>query len=168
MLVQMLDVPTFWRKNKFDAIVWVGTFLATTFISMDLGVAAGIVLNLISIFFRGMQPYTCLMGRVPNTDLYLDMSRYKAAIELPNIKIFHYTGALNFCTTTLFKAELYKKVKPEDGSFQHLVIDFTGLTYVDPTGVEDLAELETSLTNLNVSLSFAGTPCEFKVPDRNL
>lgn len=44
---------------------------------ISYGLAAGAVISLASVFIQGYKPYTCLLGVVPNTDLYLDIKRYK-------------------------------------------------------------------------------------------
>lgn len=54
------------------------TFLTVVIVSIDVGLVVGIIFSLASIFIRGMKPYICILGHVPNTDLYLDIKRYKA------------------------------------------------------------------------------------------
>lgn len=100
----------FWRLSRLDAFVWLATFLCTVLIDIDVGLAVGIALSLASIFIRGMKPYTCLLGNVPRTDFYLDVSRYKTAEEMPFIKIFHYCGSLNFAARSTFKSELCRRI----------------------------------------------------------
>lgn len=78
MLMQMQQCVQFWKMSRLDAIVWLGTFLTVVIVSIDIGLLVGILLSLACIFIRGMKPYTCLLGHVPKTDLYLDVRRYKA------------------------------------------------------------------------------------------
>lgn len=75
---------TFWKLSRLDALVWLCTFLAVVFIAIDIGLLVGIILSLACIFVRGMKPYTCLLGNVPQTDLYLDITRYKRVSLLIN------------------------------------------------------------------------------------
>lgn len=62
---------------RWDGVVWVVTFLTTLLVQISYGLAAGVVISLTSVFIQGYKPYTCLLGVVPNTDLYLDIKRYK-------------------------------------------------------------------------------------------
>lgn len=64
--------------SRLDAIVWLVTFLTVVIVAIDIGLLVGIILSLSCIFIRGMKPYTCLLGHIPKTDLYLDTTRYKA------------------------------------------------------------------------------------------
>lgn len=84
--MQVTEFRQFWRMSRLDAIVWLVTFLTVVIISIDIGLLVGILLSLACIFIRGMKPYTCLLGHIPKTDLYLDINRYKAvSIESKHI-----------------------------------------------------------------------------------
>lgn len=78
MLMQVTHFKNFWKLSHLDAVVWMATFLAVVIFAIDIGLLVGIILSLACIFIRGMKPYTCLLGHVPQTDLYLDVNRYKA------------------------------------------------------------------------------------------
>lgn len=77
MLMQVKELITFWKFSKMDALVWLTTALTVVLVSIDIGLLVGVIMSLISIFILGFKPYTCLLGSVPNTDLYLDITRYK-------------------------------------------------------------------------------------------
>lgn len=77
MFLQITAVWKFWKLSRMDAVVWIVTFLAVVCISIDIGLLIGVLMSLICIFILGFKPYTCLLGAVPNTDLYLDINRYK-------------------------------------------------------------------------------------------
>lgn len=78
MLLQFTSLGRYWQLSKWDSFVWISTFFSTTIISIDFGLLVGILMSLASLFVQGQRPYTCLLGVVPNTDLYLDIKRYKA------------------------------------------------------------------------------------------
>ncbi|GFG31126.1 hypothetical protein Cfor_12776, partial [Coptotermes formosanus] len=110
MLLQAKDMPSFWRLSKLDGLVWIITFLTVVLVDIDYGLLVGLGLSLACILVQGMKPYTCLLGAMPNMDIYLDSNRYREAREVPGIKIFHYCGGLNFATRSHFKTELYRLV----------------------------------------------------------
>ncbi|XP_066247895.1 prestin-like [Euwallacea similis] len=110
MLWQVLDFWTFWKLSKIDALVWMGTFLTVALIGIDIGLICGIALSLTSIFILNLRPYTCLLGEVADTDFYLDIKRYRTAKEIEGIKIFHYSGGINFATRFMFKADLIRLI----------------------------------------------------------
>ncbi|CAG5047199.1 unnamed protein product [Parnassius apollo] len=184
MFMQVKEFRKFWRLSKLDAIVWLVTFLTTVIIDIDIGLAAGLLASVATLFCRSQKPYTCLLGRVLNTDLYLDTKRYRAAEEIPGIKIFHYCGGLNFASKNLFRATLFRKIgylKPTESvqeeddltksesyqwdptighRVQCVIIDATALSYVDGPGVKSLvaAQRELVLNNITVLLAGANGP----------
>lgn len=110
MLMQVKDFWKFWTLSKIDAFVWMGTFLTVVFVGIDIGLLCGVLLSLTSIFILNLKPYTCLLGQVPNTDFYLDITRYKTAREIEGIKIFQYSGGINFVTRFMYRSELIRLI----------------------------------------------------------
>lgn len=90
MLWQVKDFFKFWKISRLDATVWMATFLTVVIVSIDVGLLVGIVFSLATIFIRGMKAYVCLLGHVPNTDLYLDIKRYKAVSHSFSLFDFFY------------------------------------------------------------------------------
>ncbi|KAF4533478.1 hypothetical protein B566_EDAN000963 [Ephemera danica] len=108
ILAEVADMPKFWRKSKMDGIVWLVVFLSVIVIDIDYGLGIGFLLSAGLIFIYGLKAYTCLLGNIPNTDLYLDINRYKAAIQVEGVKIMHYRGALYFATRQHLKQEIIR------------------------------------------------------------
>ncbi|XP_030746136.1 prestin-like [Sitophilus oryzae] len=193
MLRQVLEFWKFWKLSKMDAVVWMGTFLTVAFVSIDIGLLCGICLSLASIFILSFRPYTCLLGQVKDTDFYLDVKRYKSAKEIDGIKIFHYSGGINFATKTIFKDDLIRLVginpqkevvyraklakylemaeetKPPTKTLNKLervqnkvntdlrclVLDFSSVSYIDPSGVTMLKSTIESFTKLDIPVYIA-------------
>lgn len=84
MLIQVTSIKRFWSLSKLDGMVWIVTFLTTVIINVDIGLLVGVIVSLLSVMILGMKPYTCLLGSVPGTDLYVDIKRYKKVILVLN------------------------------------------------------------------------------------
>lgn len=82
MLLQARDLSSFWRLSKLDGLVWIITFLTVVLVDIDYGLLVGLGLSLASILVQGMKPYTCLLGVMPNMDIYLDTNRYREVSAL--------------------------------------------------------------------------------------
>ncbi|KAL0818550.1 hypothetical protein ABMA28_008989 [Loxostege sticticalis] len=181
MFMQVKELAKFWKLSKLDALVWLVTFLTTMLVNIDIGLGAGLLASVGALFCRSQRPYTCLLGRVLDTDLYLDTKRYRAAEELPGIKIFHYCGGLNFASKNLFRSTLFRKigylkpaeVVPDDDNnltrsesyewdpsigqrVQCVIIDATALSYVDAPGVKTLVAVQRELVSSNITVLLAG------------
>lgn len=78
MLQQATQLIKFWKLSKTDAIIWIVTFFVVILVNIDIGLLAGLIVSLASVLLQSIRPYTCLLGHIPNSDLYLDLNRYKA------------------------------------------------------------------------------------------
>lgn len=67
----------------------------------------GIILSICTLYVKGIKPYYCLLGYIPETrNIYVDINQHRYAIEIPQTKIFRYTGSLNFATANSFRKAL--------------------------------------------------------------
>jgi solute carrier family 26, other len=103
------------------------------------------------------------------------------AREIPNIKIFHYAGCLNFSGRLNFKTSLlrllninlaketrrlnksldkYDAEKYLGPGFKCLILDFSALSYIDPSGVYALKVLVKEFTRVLVPIYISGSSCK--------
>lgn len=108
MFKQFAELKRLWNISIIDFSVWLVSFLATVLLDVDLGLMVGIIFALLTVIIRQQRPRACLLGQVPGTDLYKDMSVIKAAEPLEHIKIFRFESALFFANSEYFKTSLYK------------------------------------------------------------
>lgn len=97
---------------------------------------------------------------------------------MDSIKIFHYCGSLNFASRALFKSELCSLIRIdlaneilrnqtaslqqhyESMSIKCLIIDFSALSYIDPSGVSALKLLIADFNKLYITVYIAGASCK--------
>lgn len=173
-------------KSREEKIVWILTFSTVVIVSIDIGLLVGIVLNLCCIFINSLKPHTCILGRIPGSNLFLDIDKFEKAVEIPFVKIFHYGGSMNFATKMTFKSLLCEKLginlikelqlqkKPElkpDGkqksackpglNFKYLILDFSALTFIDSSSINLLTSIIDDFDKLETSVSLSG--CSSKI-----
>ncbi|KAJ8683173.1 hypothetical protein QAD02_018965 [Eretmocerus hayati] len=185
MLTQAKELIRFWKIDKFDGLVWLITFLSTVLINIDVGLISGLLASVISILFQSARPYSCLLGRVPNTELYLDTSRYIGVADAFGIKIYHYAGSLNFVNAGHFVSDVETKVdvRPRDvlryraklakrGVYADsvelegtrlalarcLIVDMSAVSRIDASGVSALRELILEFEQIDVPVYLAACP----------
>ena len=110
LFVQFRDVKRLYRLSLSDMFVWIVTWLATAVVSVDIGLAVGIGFSLLVIIYRTAWPHHTLLGRMSDTDLYREVSRYYMCEEVDGIKIFRYEASLCFANAESFKAALLKSL----------------------------------------------------------
>lgn len=131
----------------------------------------GIICSLLAIYIKGWQSSCALLGAINDTGHYVNLETHKKAIELPNIKIFQYIGAINFASAGSFKRSLYKKVgeirpKPtelngNDGVLKKLqphavIVDLSCVSNIDVAACKVFAEIQTDLLLSNTVMYLSG------------
>nr|XP_022302509.1 solute carrier family 26 member 6-like isoform X1 [Crassostrea virginica] len=108
MFRQFLELPQLWKLSKIDFLIWILSFLATVILDVDLGLLCGVIVAIFTIVYRVQRPYVCVLGQMPGTDIYRDISVYKEATEIPRVKIFRFENAIFFVSVEHFKNMLFK------------------------------------------------------------
>ncbi|OXU22031.1 hypothetical protein TSAR_012510 [Trichomalopsis sarcophagae] len=189
MLVQAKELAKFWKLSKIDGIVWFITFFTTVLINIDVGLVSGLLASIVSVLFQSVRPYSCLLGHVPNTELYLDTSRYIGVAEIFGVKIFHYSGNLNFMNANRLSPDLQDKVgvRPrqvlkyrhklakkgiyaEANDFENkctlrcIVVDMSAVSKIDSSGVVTLREVVADFAQIDIPVYLAA--CSALVYDK--
>lgn len=108
MFKQFTELRRLWGISKIDFAIWLVAFLGTALLDVDYGLGVGVGFSLITVLGRSSRPYSCLLGQMPNTDIYRDISVYRSASEIPGIKIFRFDSSLYFANCENFRSRLYE------------------------------------------------------------
>ncbi|XP_056604357.1 chloride anion exchanger-like [Triplophysa dalaica] len=106
MLMQVVSVPYLWKKDRPDCIVWVGTCLASILLGLDLGLAVGLGVELVTVVFRVQFPRCSILANVIGTDIYRDRKAYVSIYEPEGIKIFRIPSPIFFANIDFFRDKL--------------------------------------------------------------
>ncbi|KAM6980729.1 solute carrier family 26 member 6, like 1 [Aplochiton taeniatus] len=109
MFKQYIDIPTLWRSNKVDLVVWLVTWVSTLLFNLDLGLAASITFALLTVIFRTQTPTYSALGHVPGTELYLEMETHREVRDVPGITIFRSSSTIYFANAELYLEALKEK-----------------------------------------------------------
>ncbi|XP_051974709.1 solute carrier family 26 member 3, tandem duplicate 2 [Xyrauchen texanus] len=110
MLIQVVEVPYLWKKDRPDCIVWVGTCVASIILGLDLGLAVGLGLELLTVVFRAQFPRCCVLANVIGTDIYRDRKDYISIFESEGVKIFRIPSPIFFANIDFFRGKLINAV----------------------------------------------------------
>uniref|UniRef100_A0A8C1WLD5 Solute carrier family 26 member 3, tandem duplicate 2 n=1 Tax=Cyprinus carpio TaxID=7962 RepID=A0A8C1WLD5_CYPCA len=97
MLMQVVTVPYLWKKDRPDCIVWVGTCLAAIFLGLDIGLAVGLGLELLTVVFR--TPKFALVS----FSVFLNLLQI---YEPEGVKIFRIPSPIFFANIDFFRDKL--------------------------------------------------------------
>uniref|UniRef100_A0A8C7L6A7 STAS domain-containing protein n=1 Tax=Oncorhynchus kisutch TaxID=8019 RepID=A0A8C7L6A7_ONCKI len=109
MMKQFMDIPTLWKSNKVDMLVWVATLILTVLFNPDIGLAASIAFSMLTVIFRTQLPKYSLLGQVPETDIYRPVENYNQVNEIPGVVIFRSSATLYFANAEMYQDALAEK-----------------------------------------------------------
>uniref|UniRef100_A0A8C9YQ59 Solute carrier family 26 member 3 n=1 Tax=Sander lucioperca TaxID=283035 RepID=A0A8C9YQ59_SANLU len=110
MLMQFRDIPYLWRRDKPDCVVWLGTCTAAILLGLDLGLAAGLGVELISVVLRAQFPRCSVLANIKGTDIYKDRKDYIDIYEPEGVKIFRIPSPIFFANIEFFRSKLVEAV----------------------------------------------------------
>ncbi|XP_055046644.2 chloride anion exchanger [Misgurnus anguillicaudatus] len=110
MLMQVVEVPYLWKKDRPDCIVWVGTCVASILLGLDLGLAVGLGVELLTVVFRAQFPRCCVLANIAGTDIYRDRKDYINIYEPEGVKIFRIPSPIFFANIDFLRDKLNETV----------------------------------------------------------
>uniref|UniRef100_A0A8C8B3S9 Solute carrier family 26 member 3 n=1 Tax=Otus sunia TaxID=257818 RepID=A0A8C8B3S9_9STRI len=104
MLMQFKEVGILWRKDKYDCVIWVVTFLAAIFLGLDIGLATAVAFQLLTVVIRSQFP-------IPQTVQKPCKEKYFTGIYEPEgVKIFRCSSPIFFANIEFFREKLITAV----------------------------------------------------------
>ena len=170
------------KTSRLDAVVWIITCFATILIDFDIGVGLGVIASISVLFYRSHRPHVVILGRLPETELYVDTSMYRSSVEELGMKIFRWIGPINFTNGEVFQKELVSHlpsspkrttlsttncqenqhepssnhILPEEQLFvmiEDFICDFSAVSYIDLVGSNMLKSVHADLKAKHIKLS---------------
>ncbi len=152
-------------------------FLSTIFYSLTLGIATGIGLSLLSCIKHSTRPRIQILGRRPGTNRFenaeheegvLEMVEGSLIVKIPEPLTFANTGdlknrlrRLEFYGTTAVHPAL-PRVR-HDYHNQNIIFDIHGVTGLDGSGAQVLAEIVEGYEERGVRVFFSRGPTEGRI-----
>ncbi|XP_038596827.1 chloride anion exchanger [Tachyglossus aculeatus] len=110
MLMQFAEIRNLWRRDKYDCLIWVVTFLAAIILGLGLGLAAGVAFQLLTIVFRTQFPKCSLLANVGRSNVYKNRKDYPEIYEPAGVRIFRCPSPIYFANIDFFKKKLIDAV----------------------------------------------------------
>ncbi|XP_048801592.1 chloride anion exchanger isoform X1 [Lagopus muta] len=110
MLMQFREVGVLWRKDKYDCIIWVVTFLAAVFLGLDIGLATAVAFELLTVVIRSQIPSCTTLANVGRSNIYRNRKDYTDIYEPEGVKIFKCSSPIFFANIEFFKEKLISAV----------------------------------------------------------
>ncbi|CAN6456315.1 unnamed protein product [Victoria cruziana] len=159
-LIKIKDVCHLFRVDKFDFCICMSAFIGVVFASMDIGLMLSIGISVVKALLYVARPGTTLLGHVPNTSSYVDLEQYAPATRIPGILILQLGSPVYFANAGYLRERIWRWIAEEEeyvsiygsSELSYLILDMSGTTSIDVSGIDMLAELKKALDKKGIKL----------------
>eukprot|EP00070_Physeter_catodon_P036262 XP_028343156.1 solute carrier family 26 member 10 isoform X2 [Physeter catodon] len=157
MFFQMRELPQLWRISRVDFAVWMVTWVAVVTLSVDLGLAVGVVFSMMTVVCRTQRVQCRALGLAEGTELYRPLRESHKLLQVPGLCILSYPTPLYFGTRGQFRRILEwhlglgeggKEAPKTDGPpdavaepVRVVVLDCSGVTFADAAGAREVVQV---------------------------
>jgi sulfate permease, SulP family len=152
-LVDIRGVISTFQVDRLDGLVLLATFAATLALGVELGLVVGVTVNLGGHLARGMRPAITELGRVHGTTVYRNVERYPTVTDTGGA-VLRLDGPLNFLSVQEVTGRL-RALAVERPELEWLILEASGVTGMDSTGVHALHSIQHDLAEAGVALHLA-------------
>ncbi|XP_065742700.1 solute carrier family 26 member 10-like [Phocoena phocoena] len=171
MFFQMRELPQLWRISRVDFAVWMVTWVAVVTLSVDLGLAVGVVFSMMTVVCRTQRVQGLALGLAEGTELYRPLRESHKLLQVPGLCILSYPTPLYFGTRGQFRRILEwhlglgeggKEAPKTDGPpdavaepVRVVVLDCSGVTFADAAGAREVVQLASRCRDAGIHLLLA-------------
>ena len=142
--------------NMRDLVILNSTMLFTLFVGIKEGILFGIILSLAMLIYRSTKPHMAVLGQVPGTHFYRNVSRFSDLNIDPEILVVRFDAQLYFANTNYFKDKLKEFVREKTSELRLLIIDGESLNGLDSSAIYALEEIHDYFTAKGITIAFSG------------
>jgi SulP family sulfate permease len=149
------DFKALWHLRKSEFWLGAATIASVLVLGMLGGIAFAIGLSLLVTVAKVARPHTASLGRIEGTDTFRDLDRNPDAVAVPGLLIYRVDEELFFANATHVIEDVKRRLVAADPPATAMVFDAEGVSNIDSTALESLADLVAELDAAEVEISFA-------------
>ena len=142
--------------NARDLITLNSTLVFTVFVGIKEGILFGIILSLAMLIYKSTKPHMAVLGQVPGTHFYRNVSRFSDLVVDPEILVVRFDAQLYFANTNYFKDKLKEFVREKGEGLRLLIIDGESMNALDSSAIYALEEIHDFFTAKGITIAFTG------------
>ena len=139
-LIDHKEAIRLWQNDRPDFWMLLATFIITLTMGIEIGIGAGVVLSLAMVIFRSTRPHVAVLGRVPNSDYYRNIDRFKELDQRPDVLLVRFDGPLYFANLNYFKDKMEDLIAEKGDTLRLVVLNGDSISHVDSSAVHALEE----------------------------
>ncbi|KAL0681337.1 hypothetical protein Bca4012_048184 [Brassica carinata] len=151
-LIDYEEMYHLFKVDKFDFLVCMSAFFGVSFISMDYGLIISVGFSVLRALLYVARPSTCKLGRIPNSVMFRDIEQYPGAEEMLGYVILQMGSPIFFANSTYVRERILRWIRDEPEGVEFLLLDLSGVSSVDMTGMETLLEVRRILVSKGIKM----------------
>ncbi|KAK3230817.1 hypothetical protein Dsin_002698 [Dipteronia sinensis] len=166
-LIDINEAIHIYKVDKLDFLACIGAFLGVLFASVEIGLLAAVSISFAKILFNAVRPSIEILGRLPRTDTFCEISQYPMAIKTQSVLTIRINSAL-FCfvNANFIRERIHRCVTEEEENedefqettkrtIQAVILDMSSVMNIDTSGIVALEELHRKLASNGIELTMA-------------
>lgn len=155
-LFDLQEMKRLWRLAPKELATLLITFFFTLFAGLQYGIAGGVLLSLVFVFWRAARPHLAELGRVPGTNAFRNRKRFAEAEIDPTVLLVRFDAELYFGNADYFRDQLEALIRNKGPQLRAVILDGHTINDIDTTGLFTLSRLFESLEKKNIPLYLCG------------
>ncbi|CAN1317409.1 Probable sulfate transporter 3.4 [Linum perenne] len=163
-----------WKVDKLDFLACICSFLGVLFISVPQGLAIAVGVSVFKVLLHVTRPNTVVLGNLPGTHIFQNMSRYKEASRVSSFLVLAIESPIYFANCTYLQERITRCIREEEewikanigSTLKCIILDMTGtllthfpiilaVTAIDTSGIEFVSDLRKTLEKRSLQLVLA-------------
>ncbi len=131
------------------------TLLGVVTVGVLPGVIVAVLAALGQLLARASKPHDAVLGRIPGTNDYGDLTKYPGAEPVPGLVIYRFDASLVFFNADHFKARAKSVIRDDPAPVREFVLDAESMPNLDTTGAAVLDDLRNDLEAAGIAMAVA-------------
>lgn len=153
-LFNIKGLKRLWKVNRMEFAVAMIAFVGVIILGILKGVVLAAVASLVLLLKATSNPHVAMLGRIPGTRKYTDITRHPDNEIIPGILIFRIEASLFYFNTDNIRNKMWAEIKSEK-SLTCVILDLSTSPYVDIAGAELIKKLYLDLKSKGITFKLA-------------
>ncbi len=149
-LVDLKTVSMVWRYSRADFAAMAATILITLGFGVEPGVLAGVALSLALLLWRTSRPHAAIVGRVPGTEHFRNVTRHSVITD-PAIIMIRVDESLTYLNARWLEEYVLEKVADRP-QVRHVILMGSAINAIDASALESLEVINHRLADTGIRL----------------
>jgi len=140
-LINIKEFMRMWKANKSDFVIALLAAVSVLAFGILQGVMIGALASLILIIKFVSSPHVAILGKIPATERYSDISRHPDNLITPGILMFRVEAPIVYFNVNYIYSHIWPKIEKEMATLKIVIFDLSTSAYIDSSGARLIKKL---------------------------